>query len=378
MRLAFICNEFPPRRHGGIGTFIKSFATALTADGHGVSVLEIGQESTIRTCDGVRVVTLQGCKMPKIGNFITRLRIRRWLSDQASRGLLDLVECPDYMGLLPFGAPGCASVVRLHLSSTSMSVHSGKRPSSGIHRYERMTLKRNRDWIAVSRFSAQLTESSFNLKARRSALIYYPVPASPEKLPSLSGLPKNYVLYAGTVSRRKGAILLAEAARKFLPRHPDLHLVYVGGLTEDGGQSIDKVIRNILGRSLEPRLLFCGHQERSHVLSCMRSARLFAFPSTLETLGLVVLEAMDGGVPVVCTSYPPGPELVVHGVNGLLADPTSADDFSEKIHQILDDAGAAERMVAASRKTLSEKFSMGRCLSESVDFYRDSIGSISG
>ena len=105
----------------------------------------------------------------------------------------------------------------------------------------------------------------------------------------------------------------------------------------------------------------------------MNRAKVFAFPSNLEALPLVVLEAMTCGVPVVCTSLPPGPEIIEDGMTGLLADPSSPSDFAKKIERVLNDPEIACRIVENARKVVAERFSLERCISETERFYEECV-----
>jgi glycosyltransferase involved in cell wall biosynthesis len=375
MKIVFVCNEYPPRPHGGIGTFVHTVAQGLLQKGHQVTVVGFGEADREETAEGIRVVTLPETKIRYIGPLISRLRLRRWLSVQAAHGQIDVVEAPDYMGTLPFGVGGCVVVIRLHVSSTSIALQAGRKVSAGVSRYERRTLAVNHNWIGVSNYVLDLTRTTFGIPARRSAMIYNPVPPVPSHLPEMLELPTRFVLYAGQVSRRKGALVLAEAARDFMASHPDVHLVYVGGeIPQNGDRPMSEVIREIVGAGLAGRVHVLGHLNREKVLACMTRAKVFAFPSCLEALPLVVLEAMKCGVPVVCTSYPPGPEIVEDGVNGLLADPTSPRDFSKKITRLLGDSALSHRLVVNARQTVTERFSLERCIDETERFYEQCLG----
>ena len=92
---------------------------------------------------------------------------------------------------------------------------------------------------------------------------------------------------------------MAEAAKLFLSEHTDLHLVYVGGISVENGRRADETIRQILGAKLSAKVHFTGLVAHDVALACMRRAKVFAFPSKLESFGLVPVEAMACGVPVV-------------------------------------------------------------------------------
>jgi glycosyltransferase involved in cell wall biosynthesis len=286
---------------------------------------------------------------------------------------IDVVEAPDSEGLLPFGIDGCAVVIRLHNSHAVINRIIGEWAGRGISFYERRTVTVNPNWVAVSNHIMDLTRATFGVSPQRSATIYNPVLPPPPDLPKVQGLPANYVLFAGHVRRRKGAIVLAEAIRGVMIQRPDLHLVYAGGIFNEAGRPISEHIRDILGPKLVERVHFLGHLDREKVLACMTSAKVFAFPSRLESFGLVVVEAMSCGAPVIFTKNPPGPEIVEDGFTGLLADPSSPKDLSEKIRFILDNPGLAKRLSENARKLVAERFSVEKCVEATERFYLECL-----
>ena len=373
MRIVFICNEYPPRPHGGIGTFVQAVTRGLADKGHLITVVALGKNENEETVGPIRLVTLRGSRLPYVGNLVSRIRLRNWLSDRAKAHQIDVIEAPDYMGLLPLGVNGCPVVIRLHLSDTAVNLAAGQRLSRGVSLYERRTLVANPNWIGVSQHILDLTRSTFGVSPKRSAIVYNSVAPTPARLPEIPGLPTNFVLYAGAVSRRKGAVVLAQALRELMANRTDLHVVYAGGIYREGGRAISEEVLEVLGASLAERVHFLGHIDREKVLACMMRARIFAFPSNLEAFGLVALEAMDCGVPIVCTNAPPLPELVEHGVTGLLADPTSPRDFTEKIAALLNDSALGNRLASKARSMVAERFSLEKCLEGSERFYQECL-----
>jgi alpha-maltose-1-phosphate synthase len=370
MKIGFVCNEYPPRPHGGIGTFVQTMARRLHQRGHQVTVVGIADAPQETTDGGIRVVSLRVTKLRFVGSLITRLHLRAWLASEVRAGRIDTIEVPDYLGLIPFPIRNCSTIVRLHLSTTAIYRQAGLRIPRGISFFEKMTLRANPNWIGVSQYILDSTKKIFGLSPRRSVKIFNPVPSAPVHIPDMPALPAKFVVYAGHVSKRKGAIVLAEAAREFLAKHPDLHLVYVGGeVVQPGEGSVIETVKQIVGTDLVERVHFLGRVGREQVLACMKRAKVFAFPSNLEALPLVVLEAMRSGVPVICTNAPFGIELVEDGVTGLLADPNSPSDFAEKIERVLENPVMADRLVTNAREAIANRFSLEQCVSETEDFY---------
>jgi glycosyltransferase involved in cell wall biosynthesis len=372
-KIVFICNEYPPRPHAGIGTAVQTIARGLSRKGHSVTVVGLGDADEDHSDDAIRVFTLKASKVRYIGNFVSRLRLRRWLAAYVMSEKIDLVEVPDSKGLLPFGINGTTVVVRLHLSFTAVSRLTNEKAGRAISIYERRTVSKNSNWIAVSNHVRNLTESAFNVTPKRCATVYNPILPLPEKLPEMPDLPAKYILYAGHVCRRKGADVLAEASREILPQRPDLHLVYVGGIFTENGRPLSETIREILGPQLSERVHFLGRVDRLKALAAMKRAEVFAFPSHVEGFPMVILEALSCGVPVVYTTHPPGPEIIEDGVTGLLADPDDPRDFANKICQVLDNPALAVRIGENARKRVAECFSMDKCVEGTERFYEECL-----
>ena len=242
MRIAFVCHEYPPLPHGGIGTFVETVARGFHQRGHYVTVVGLGEKDEERMQDGVRVVHLRRNRARLVGNLLSRLQLKNWLQRQSRTGGFDVIEVPDFQGSIPFALKNCSVVVRLHLAFTAICLQAGNEPSKGIRIYERRTLACNPNWIAVSKCILDITQNTFALRPALSAVIYNPVPTLPTDRVDTPELPSQFVLFAGQLSHRKGAVILAAAAREFLISHTDVHLVYVGGeIKREGGALCSRV-----------------------------------------------------------------------------------------------------------------------------------------
>lgn len=374
MKLVYLCNEYPPEPHGGIGTFVQAIAHGMKNAGHRVWVAGLGEHPGERDDAGVRVVTLPRGRTRNVSWWLDRLRLCRWLEQQAARGQADLVEAPEYQGPL-LTRPGRLPVVlRLHLSATTVAGHAGRPVRRSVRFCEARCLSLFRSWIPVSHYALALTEKTFGLRPAASRVIYSPIAPAAEEAPALPDLPPRFVLFAGgTVSRRKGAETLAEAARIFLPDQPDLHLVYIGPIAAEEGVPADRRIFDIVGPGLAPRVHFCGRMSRSALLACMRSAAVFAYPSTLETFGLVMAEAMLQGCPVVACDCGPCPEFIESGTTGLLVPPHAPRDLAAAVQHLLQDPSEAARLARAGQRSVQARFTLERCVEETTAFYEQCL-----
>ncbi len=372
MKIGFFCNEYPPRAHGGIGTFVRVLAEALAAQGHQIVVVEWGDAERERTQVGVRVVTLPESRMSKVAWFINRWRLRRWLTKAVAVGAIDVFEIPEYQGCLPFPCGDCPVVVRLHLAESLIAhLMGGGRGRPLIYWLEKATLRWHRRWIGVSRYILEDTERFFGIAPVQSAVIYNPAPpVDPAALPVIPDKPASYVCYVGSVSERKGALVLAEAMREIFADDAAVSLVYVGPETEHHGAPISQAIRQGLGPDFCNRVCFIGRVAHEYALAWMQGARVVALPSRVEAFSIVPLEAMQLAVPVIYTRLVSGPEVIEHDTDGWLVDPYSAHDLAVAIRWMLNNPAEAGRMARVGSIKARERFNLANCLKNSSNFYK--------
>ena len=371
MKIAYVCSEYPPAPHGGIGTFVQTMARAMVARGHIVSVVGTGDAGEARDDCGVQVTML--CRASDghgVSGFVDRWRLHQWLLREAQAGRIEIVEVPDYAGLLPLPFRACPVAVRLHMSGTIMAHQAEMEPRRVLGLCERQMLRRHRNWIAVSKHVLALTTETFRLKPARATVIHNPATLPADNSSAvLPKLPDEFVLYAGTVCRQKGAYVLARAARQFMSRYPQLHLVYAGKIVDEKGTASDRRVREIVTEPLASRVVFLGALDRGAMAACMRRASLLAFPSQLEAFGLVAAEAMLAGIPVVVPNDGPFPEFVKHGNTGLMVPPRDPCALANAIEQILGSDVLRTRLGENAARDVRARCSVTRCAVASEEFY---------
>jgi glycosyltransferase involved in cell wall biosynthesis len=376
VKIALFCNEYPPRQHGGIGTFTAAYARELLDTGHTPTVVEFGLSDQIREDAGVRLVTLQfPSRLRGTTDLRLRFRLWRWATAEARQGRLDVFELPDFDGMMPFPVHRCLGVIRLHLSRRVVQHDLGAKSSFKFNLFESLTLRCNRNWIGVSRHILEHTQSVFGVHPRYSAVVLNPVgdPGLLARVPAVAGQATGlqpYILFVGYVGERKGALVLADAAKKLFAKYPDLRVVFVGKEDTLDGQPAPERIRMILGQEFCRRAYFAGPRPHAEVLEWMRGAAIVCLPSRSESFGLVPVEAMMLGRPVVYSDLGPGREIVEDGVTGLLCDPYNANDLASKIGRYLSEPQWAVSVGNRAQRIARERFSMAQCVSQSVAFYQ--------
>jgi glycosyltransferase involved in cell wall biosynthesis/predicted metal-dependent phosphoesterase TrpH len=170
------------------------------------------------------------------------------------------------------------------------------------------------------------------------------------------------VLYAGRLTREKGADLLAEAFLAARERDPRLHLVLAGGGPEE------EMLRARLGE----HATFLGWLEGDALADAYASADLFLFASRTDTFGQVLLEAQASGLPVIAVAEGGPCSIIDDGVTGLLA-PADATALADAVVSLASDPDARARLAGAARVAVAER-TWERALERLADGYRRALG----
>ena len=194
-------------------------------------------------------------------------------------------------------------------------------------------MRRATGLCAVSQFAADLTRRSMGLGPRPIEVLSNPVDTV-AFAPRPETVVKGSILFVGAITEKKGVRELCASMEHVLRRHPDARLSLVG--RDVPGATGIPTLREDIGRGFSegtrPSTQFLGARPRSEVSRLMASAHVCVFPSYMETQGIVILEAMACGRPVVAPSRGPGPEVLgPDGECGLLVNPTDPIDIAEKL-----------------------------------------------
>jgi glycosyltransferase involved in cell wall biosynthesis len=156
---------------------------------------------------------------------------------------------------------------------------------------------------------------------------------------------------AGKLHAGKGVFDLLRAAENIAKRYPALRLLYVG----DGPERA-ALQEEAAGLSMHGRIVFAGL--RNDMERMYAAMDLFVLPSTCrEAFGMVIIEAMAMGRPVVATATGGIPEVVRDGINGILVEPGDPAGLADAVSRLLDDDALSRRLAAEGRATVERQYS---------------------
>ena len=164
------------------------------------------------------------------------------------------------------------------------------------------------------------------------------------------------VLYVGRLAREKGI----ERLRLCLDARPDVHLAIVG----DGPYRA--ALETVFAGT---QTTFLGYLFGEELAEAYASADGFVFPSTTETLGLVLYEAMASGLPVLAAASPATQEVLEHGRAGFLFDPQDEHSLLAAFERLVDADTERQRISARAREIVC-KLDWSRSTRQLLEHYR--------
>lgn len=189
---------------------------------------------------------------------------------------------------------------------------------------------------------------------------------------------RPYAIFVGRVTRQKGLSHLLEAALLMDPRH---QLVVCAGTpdTPEVAAEVSALAERV--RTERGSLVWIeGIIPRARLVHLLSAAAVFVCPSVYEPFGLVNLEAMACETAVVASRVGGIPEIVVDGETGYLVDCDDDDPagfaggLAARVSEVLEDPALAERMGAAGRRRVLERFTWPAIAEQTVELYRGLLG----
>ncbi|MDQ3692036.1 MAG: glycosyltransferase [Chloroflexota bacterium] len=181
------------------------------------------------------------------------------------------------------------------------------------------------------------------------------------------------VLFVGRIDPIKGIDTLIEAVALMAgdPRHPDPTVLFVGGDLDDHGQPtgpLAGVVESVRRRGLAGCFRFIGSRPQTELPAIYSAADVVAVPSNYESFGLVAVEAMACGTPVVATRAGGLAFTVEDGVSGLLVAPRAPAELAEALTSLITDEPLRRSLAAGARPT-AERFAWPAVASSVLHVY---------
>jgi phosphatidyl-myo-inositol alpha-mannosyltransferase len=177
------------------------------------------------------------------------------------------------------------------------------------------------------------------------------------------------ILFVGRLDKRKGFLNLLEAFVKLKPDYPHLRLRMVGPFARKEGELYQKIAQAQHVTDIE----FVGYVSPDRLPDFYHQADIFCAPSIgFESFGIVLLEAMAAGLPIVASNIAGYRSLLTDGQEGLLTPPGQPDILAGALRQLIDSPQRRQEMGQWGRLKAAE-YSWDHIVDKILDVYWDTI-----
>ncbi|MFC4907180.1 glycosyltransferase [Actinomadura gamaensis] len=398
MRIAMVSEHASPlAARGGLGgadaggqnVFVAALAAELGAQGHHVTVYtrrdSPAPPGRVRLAPGVTVEHVPAGPpsdvpkddllrwMPDFGNYLRD----RWRADPP-----DVVHAHFWMsGLASLqatrgpGAPRVPVVQTFHALGSVKRRHQGGKDTSPDGRVQMESeIGRAAEAVIATAVEETAELAAMGVPADRIEVVPCGVDLavhSPDGPAEDRGAPRRLVVLSRMVER-KGV----DTAIRALAHVPDAELIVAGG-PPAAELDADPEARRLLAVAAEAdvagRVHLVGRRSRDEVPALLRSADVVLALPWYEPFGMVPLEAMSCGVPVVATAVGGHLDSVADGESGLLVPPRDPVAAARAVNALLDDPARREAYGRAGRRRAEARYSWPRVARDTLSVYREAM-----
>jgi len=167
---------------------------------------------------------------------------------------------------------------------------------------------------------------------------------------------KRNLLYVGQIIPRKNTELLVKAFLIAKEKNRELQLVLVGS----GDEDYKKKCEELIPEPVKDSVIWCPFIKNAQLKFVYKKASLFLLPSAQEIFGMVLLEAMYFGLPVISSHSAGAGTLIESGVNGVIVDEFEKGKWATAIETVIADPGKCDYMGGKAETTIKERFMWDR------------------
>lgn len=389
IRIIMLSWEYPPRIVGGISPHVYELSQELARRDVEVHVVT---KSTPAAPDeeieesGVHVHRVHLEKEPssfveeiRLLNKATDLRVRRLLEDFRAAGEPTIFHAHDWLSL--DSARSLKYEYQLPMIATVHATEHGR--NGGIYTDLQKYIHESEYWltyeawrvIVCTEFMKEEVNKYFSCPSDKIDVIYNGVNRERFEFDwseedralwrgKLAKPDEKIVMYVGRFVREKGIHVLLNAASVVLANEPKTKFVIVGG---GHREHLEKFVR---WYGLKDKVLFTGFMANRSLHQLYRCADVAVFPSLYEPFGIVALEGMAAGAPVVASDAGGLKEVVSHDETGTSAYAGNPESLAWAILNVLRDPERAEKLKAAASKRLDVDFDWGQIADQTIEVYQ--------
>jgi glycogen(starch) synthase len=383
MKIGTLSWEFPPRVVGGIARHCEGLAKAQVQQGHDVYLftLDFPGSPSYEEMGGIKVYRAS----TELGhpNFLTWVLLFNHFLSKKMADLIKLVDF-DVMHVHDWLA-AFSGITFKHYTKKPMvlTVHSTEvGRAQGLHSPDSFSINGIEWWatyeadrvIVCSHSMKDEICNHFNLPEKKVDIIPNAIDSSKYQIPVDRGtIRQRYgvgwgeklILCVGRLVPQKGVEYFIRAIPQIARSHPEAKYIIVGE-----GWSRDILEAEAKATGHANKIRFTGFASDKEVINLMASADALIVPSIYEPFGIVALEGMATGVPVVASKVGGLAEVIEHEKTGLFVYPRNIDSIAWGIDKILSDPDHARWLTENAKDKLHKAYSWEAVAMKTVEVYK--------
>ncbi len=385
--------EFPPRKVGGLAAHVYDLSQALIKLGHNIYVITTDFPGTeeIEVVGGVHVHRYDSYSYPG-PDFITwAILMQQTMQEKAAEVInelytseqqVDLIHAHDWLSGL--AAIELKHGFRLPLVTTIHSTELGRRNGLHddgqrmIHAIEKRLAFESWRIIACSRYMADQIKYAYALSEDKIDVIPNGVYTKEFKSVDTQSTvdldfrrtfatdQEKIVLFVGRMVPEKGVNVLVGSIQQVLASMPNAKFIFVGD-----GYYRAQYMRIAHGLGVAHKCYFTGFlEDDSDVRKLFTLADICVFPSFYEPFGIVALEAMAAGTPVIVSDIGGLSEIIDHGHTGLKVPVNNSNALARAIISLLSDPGLSSSLCKNALEIVGKIYHWQRIAEQTTQLYQ--------
>ncbi len=387
MKILMLTWEYPPRVVGGIARVVHDLSHRLIKDGHDVTVVTYkeGNVEDFENDGGVKVYRVNNY-MINPNNFIDWIMqlnfnlISKATEIISKEGPFDVIHAHDW--LVTYAAKTLKDAFKIPIIATIHATESGR--NSGIHD-ETQRYINDSEWLLTYESTEVIVNSNYmkNELQRLFGLPYEKINVVPNgvNLNLYNGVERDYnfrrqyaadnekiILYVGRLVYEKGVQNLIAAMPKILNGYHDSKLIIAGK-----GGMLDELRDEVRRLGIDNKVYFTGYLSLDKITKMYKCADVAVFPSTYEPFGVVALEGMLSGTPVVVSDVGGLNEIVDHRVNGMKSYAGNANSIADSILELLYNPGLCAEIAKNAKAKVKSQYNWNKIAQDTHFIYQKAI-----
>ncbi|WP_404428704.1 glycosyltransferase family 4 protein [Sutcliffiella horikoshii] len=350
--------EFPPAVIGGLGQHVWQLSRQLAKAGHDVSVVTphcLGAPEK-ETVEGIKVYRAKEVEISydDFHLFVaqTNMNLVERVRNISSHNKVTIIHAHDW--LVGFAARALQNSMKLPIVSTIHALEEGRsnlesKMQLQTAKWEESLIQHSDVLIVCSIYMKKEVEKRINGE-KKVYIIPNGVDLSDEESSSVQDFINrrsfsHLVLFLGRMVPEKGITTLIDAAKKIHETYPECLFILAGK-----GPYLSDFKELVRKEGLEKHMLFIGYVNEREKATLLKRCDMLVVPSNYEPFGIVAIEGMAAGKPVIAARTGGLSSIINDGETGLLFEPENVSNLIEKISTLIEDPTLCGKLGEASNE----------------------------